>query len=146
MAEESSEKIRTFSIGFHEKSFDESKAAMRFAKELKSEHNQFMFDSKECLKLIPNIANLVDEPLSDASILPTYFLSNFASKQVKVCLGGDGGDELFAGYQIFPVHCSLMKNSLGILPGFAFFLSGAGRARFFIELTEMGQALGNFTL
>lgn len=104
IADSSSEKIRTFSIGFHEKSFDESKIAMRFAKELGSEHNQFLFDSKECLKLIPNIANLVDEPLSDASILPTYFLSNFASKQVKVCLGGDGGDELFAGYQIFPVH------------------------------------------
>ncbi len=104
MADASSEKIRTFSIGFHEKSFDESKIAMRFAKELNSEHNQFMFDSKECLKLIPNIANLVDEPMSDASILPTYFLSHFASKQLKVCLGGDGGDELFAGYQIFPVH------------------------------------------
>ncbi len=104
MAEHSSEKIRTFSIGFHEKSFDESKIAMRFAKELNSEHNQFLFDSKECLKLIPNLASLVDEPLSDASILPTYFLSNFASKQLKVCLGGDGGDELFAGYQIFPVH------------------------------------------
>lgn len=104
MADISGEKIRTFSIGFHEKSFDESKIAMRFAKELNSEHNQFLFDSKECLKLIPNIANLVDEPLSDASILPTYFLSNFASKQLKVCLGGDGGDELFSGYQIFPVH------------------------------------------
>ena len=104
MTDVSSEKIRTFSIGFHEKSFDESKIAMRFAKELKSEHNQFLFDSKECLKIIPNIVNLMDEPLSDASILPTYFLSNFASKQVKVCLGGDGGDELFAGYQIFPVH------------------------------------------
>lgn len=104
MTDVSGEKIRTFSIGFHEKSFDESKIAMRFAKELGSEHNQFLFDSKECLKLIPNIANLVDEPMSDASILPTYFLSNFASKQLKVCLGGDGGDELFAGYQIFPVH------------------------------------------
>ena len=104
MADLSPEKIRTFSIGFHEKSFDESKIAMRFAKELNSEHNQFLFDSKECLKLIPNIANLVDEPMSDSSILPTYFLSNFASKQLKVCLGGDGGDELFAGYQIFPVH------------------------------------------
>ncbi len=104
MADNSSDKIRTFSIGFHEKSFDESKAAMRFAKELSSEHNQFLFDSKECLNLIPNLASLVDEPLSDASILPTYFLSNFASKQLKVCLGGDGGDEPFAGYQIFPVH------------------------------------------
>lgn len=104
MCDVASEKVRTFSIGFHEKSFDESKIAMRFAKELGTEHNQFMFDSKECLKLIPNLANLVDEPLSDASILPTYFLSNFASKQVKVCLGGDGADELFSGYQIFPVH------------------------------------------
>ena len=104
MSDISTEKIKTFSIGFHEKSFDESKIAMKFAKEIKSDHNQFLFDSKECLNLIPNIANLVDEPLSDASILPTYFLSHFASKQVKVCLGGDGGDELFAGYQIFPVH------------------------------------------
>ncbi|MBI1858916.1 MAG: asparagine synthase (glutamine-hydrolyzing) [Candidatus Melainabacteria bacterium] len=98
------DKVKTFSIGFHEKSFDESKIAMRFAKEIGSEHNQNMFDSKECLKLIPNICNLVDEPLSDASILPTYFLSHFASRQVKVCLGGDGPDELLAGYQIFPVH------------------------------------------
>ena len=104
MADISPEKIKTFSIGFHEKSFDESKIAMRFSKELRSEHNQFLFDSKECLNLIPNIANLVDEPISDASILPTYFFSNFSSKQLKVCLGGDGGDELFAGYQIFPVH------------------------------------------
>ena len=104
MADHAPGRIKTFSIGFHEKSFDESKIAMRLAKELKSEHNQFLFDSKECLNLVPNIAELVDEPLSDASILPTYFLSNFASKQVKVCLGGDGGDELFAGYQIFPVH------------------------------------------
>lgn len=100
----SSDPIRTFSIGFEEKSFDESKIATRFAKEIGSNHNQFTFDSKECLKLIPNMADLVDEPMSDASILPTYFLSNFASKQLKVCLGGDGGDELFAGYQIFPVH------------------------------------------
>lgn len=104
MADLSPDKIKTFSIGFHEKSFDESKIALKYAKELKSDHNQFLFDSQECLKLIPNIATLVDEPLSDASILPTYFLSNFASKQLKVCLGGDGGDELFAGYQIFPVH------------------------------------------
>lgn len=104
MTYHSSEPIKTFSIGFEEKSFDESKIATRFAKELGSEHNQFTFDSKECLKLIPNMADLVDEPMSDASILPTYFLSNFASKQLKVCLGGDGGDELFAGYQIFPVH------------------------------------------
>lgn len=100
----SSDKIKTFSIGFHEKSFDESKIAMRFAHEIESDHNQSLFDSKECLKLIPNICDLVDEPLSDASILPTYFLSKFAANQVKVCIGGDGGDELFAGYQIFPVH------------------------------------------
>ena len=104
MTYHSSDPIKTFSIGFEEKSFDESKIATRFAKELGSDHNQFLFDSKECLKLIPNMADLVDEPMSDASILPTYFLSNFASKQLKVCLGGDGGDELFAGYQIFPVH------------------------------------------
>jgi asparagine synthase (glutamine-hydrolysing) len=104
MTYHNSDPIKTFSIGFEEKSFDESKVATRFAKELGSEHNQFLFDSKECLKLIPNMATLVDEPMSDASILPTYFLSNFASKQLKVCLGGDGGDELFAGYQIFPVH------------------------------------------
>jgi len=104
MTYHNSDPIKTFSIGFEEKSFDESKIATRFAKEIGSEHNQFLFDSKECLKLIPNMATLVDEPMSDASILPTYFLSKFASKQLKVCLGGDGGDELFAGYQIFPVH------------------------------------------
>lgn len=97
----SSQKIKTFSIGFKENTFDESRYARLAAERLDTEHYEKIFSGQDCLELIPKIVNLLDEPLADASILPTFLLSAFTREQVTVALGGDGGDELFCGYDTF---------------------------------------------
>ena len=97
----SSQKIKTFSIGFEEKSFDESVFAEDVARHLDTDHHQLRITSQDALQVIPEIAASLDEPLADASIIPTFLLSRFTRERVKVALGGDGGDELFGGYPTF---------------------------------------------
>lgn len=97
----SAQKIKTFSIGFKEKSFDESGYARQAAKFLGTEHYEKILSPNDSLELIPKIANLLDEPMADASIIPTYLLSKFTKEKVTVALGGDGSDELFCGYDTF---------------------------------------------
>ncbi len=97
----SKQKIKTFSIGFKEASFDESSYARQVATHLGTEHYEHMLSANESLDLIPTIAKLLDEPLADPSLLPTYLLSRFTRSKVTVALGGDGGDELLAGYDTF---------------------------------------------
>ncbi len=94
-------KIKTFSIGFKDESFDESKSARQVASFLGAEHYEKLLTAKDSLDLIPRIADLLDEPMADASIIPTYLLSNFTRQKVTVALGGDGGDEIFCGYDTF---------------------------------------------
>ncbi|MBM2820990.1 MAG: hypothetical protein HW405_750 [Candidatus Berkelbacteria bacterium] len=96
-----SRQIKTFSIGFEETSFDESRYANKISNFLGTEHHREILSSKAAQELIPVIGQLADEPLADASIIPTYFLSKFTRQLVTVALGGDGGDELFAGYPTF---------------------------------------------
>jgi len=98
------QKIKTFSIGFEDKSFDESNFARQAAKFLGTEHYEQILTPQESLNLIPSLADLLDEPLADASIAPTYLLSKFTKEKVTVALGGDGGDELFCGYDPFVAH------------------------------------------
>lgn len=98
---QSKEKIKTFSIGFSEKSFDESGYARKIAAYLGTEHHEHILSARESLDLIPRIAEVLDEPLADYSIIPTYLLSRFTRGHVTVALGGDGGDELFFGYPTF---------------------------------------------
>lgn len=93
--------IKTFSIAFAESSFDESSHARRVANYFKTDHREQLFTPEDLLALFPEIEGFLDEPMADPSILPTYALSKFTSEHVKVALGGDGGDELFAGYQPF---------------------------------------------
>jgi asparagine synthase (glutamine-hydrolysing) len=100
----SSEKIKTFSIGFTDKSFDESKYARQAAKFLRSDHYEKILEPKDCLDLIPQVNSFLDEPLADASIIPTYLLSKFTREKVTVALSGDGGDELLMGYPTFQAH------------------------------------------
>jgi asparagine synthase (glutamine-hydrolysing) len=90
--------IKTFSIGFEEKSFDETSYAKQVAGCLKTNHSHINFSPKDLLEIIPEIIEKLDEPFGDPSILPTYLLSKFVRKNVTVALGGDGGDELFMGY------------------------------------------------
>ena len=98
---ESPRNVRTFSIGFEDPSFDESGHARAVARHLGTNHHERTFSVKTAYELLPEVAGWLDEPFGDASILPTHLLSRFAREQVKVILGGDGADELLAGYPTF---------------------------------------------
>ena len=93
--------VETFTVGFTERSFDESGHARSIAQMLGSRHHDEILDLSKARDLIPIVLKKMDEPLGDASLLPTYLLSMFTRKSVKVALSGDGGDELFAGYDPF---------------------------------------------
>jgi asparagine synthase (glutamine-hydrolysing) len=97
----SSRPIETFSIGFDEGSFDESGYARQMAKALGTNHHEKIVTPQDALDLVPKLGDVLDEPMADASILPTLLLSKFTREHVTVALGGDGGDELFAGYPTF---------------------------------------------
>lgn len=100
----SSEKVKTFSIGFEEDSFDESKYARQVAEHLGTEHYEDRLSVEKAADLISEIGKWLDEPLSDGSLIPTFLLSRFVRKYVTVALGGDGGDEIFAGYPMYFGH------------------------------------------
>ncbi len=93
--------VKTFSIGFDDPSFDESKYFRRAASFFETEHHEEVLAPEKLIDIIPEVASILDEPLADASIMPTYLLSRFTKGYVKVALGGDGGDELFAGYPTY---------------------------------------------
>lgn len=98
------ERVKTFSIGFEEDSFDESKYARLVAKHLNTEHYEDKLSATTAGDLISEIGTWLDEPMSDGSLIPTYLLARFVRKHVTVALGGDGGDELFAGYPMYYAH------------------------------------------
>jgi asparagine synthase (glutamine-hydrolysing) len=103
-AQFSTEKVKTFSIGFEEDSFDESKYARAVARHLGTEHYEDKLSVEKAADLISEIGSWLDEPLSDGSLIPTFLLSRFVRKHVTVALGGDGGDEIFAGYPMYFGH------------------------------------------
>lgn len=98
MAKNSEKPVKTCTIGFKDKSFNETEFAEVIAKKYKTEHHEFVVDStvKERLS---HIVSFFDEPFADPSLVPTYFVSELARKTVTVAIAGDGGDEMFAGYE-----------------------------------------------
>ncbi|MBI5368487.1 MAG: asparagine synthase (glutamine-hydrolyzing) [Planctomycetes bacterium] len=96
--------IKTFSIGFDDPSFDESRWSDLVAARLGTEHHKIVVTPAAVLDCLPKVVDFLDEPLGDASILPSYVLARVTRQHVTVALGGDGGDELFAGYPTFPAH------------------------------------------
>jgi len=98
LARMNTSKINTFSIGFEKKSFDESDKARVVAKLINSNHHEFIISEKDLEGDIDKILNNFDEPFADSSALPTYIVANKTSQHVKVALTGDGGDEVFGGY------------------------------------------------
>jgi len=96
--------VNSFSIGFSDRSFDESAHARRVAAHLETNHRELILEPSMMTDLVPSVTEKLDEPLADASIIPTYLLSRFARQHVTVALGGDGGDELFAGYPTLLAH------------------------------------------
>ena len=97
----STEPVKTFSISFAEASFDESAYARGVAKFLGTDHHEERLSANLAANLVGEIGAWMDEPFSDPSLVPTYLLSRFTRKHVTVALGGDGGDELFAGYPMY---------------------------------------------
>lgn len=93
--------IKTFSINFKEASYDESQFSSEVAKRFGTDHHTQTLTAAVMLDILPEVASYVDEPFADGSILPTTLLSRFTRQHVTVALGGDGADELFAGYPTF---------------------------------------------
>ncbi|MCT7531795.1 asparagine synthase (glutamine-hydrolyzing) [Aliarcobacter cryaerophilus] len=98
MQEESNKRIKTFSIGFEDREYDESIYAKEVAKYINSEHYKYKFGVNDVFNLLNSFDNHYDEPFGDASSLPMMLLSQKTKEQVSVALSGDGGDELFLGY------------------------------------------------
>ncbi len=100
----SAHRLKTFTIRFDDPQFDESAHARLVAKHIGSEHIEESFTEESLLAHFDEALACLDEPMADASILPTFVLSRLASQHVKVALGGDGGDELWAGYPTYKAH------------------------------------------
>lgn len=94
----SSTPVRTFTIGFPSREHDESGYARRVAQHLGTEHTELQLTDAQVLEFVPKAASWFDEPFGDSSALPTFLVSMLARRHVTVCLSGDGGDEMFAGY------------------------------------------------
>jgi asparagine synthase (glutamine-hydrolysing) len=97
MSELSQNKVKTFSIGFKDKRFNEAEHAKKVANFLGTEHHE-MYIEPDPLLIVEDLSKLMDQPFADQSIIPTYLLSKFAKEHITVALGGDGGDEVFSGY------------------------------------------------
>jgi asparagine synthase (glutamine-hydrolysing) len=96
--------VASFSIGFKESTFDESHYARLVADHLGTRHYELILTGQMAAQMVPTITDFLDEPFGDSSFVPTLLLSRFAREHVKVVLGGDGGDELFAGYPTLVAH------------------------------------------
>ena len=131
MQSQSVERIKTFSIGFDIPDYNEAPFAKAIASHLGTDHHELYLSSKDAQAVIPQLATIYDEPFADVSQIPTYLVSKMAREHVTVSLSGDGGDELFCGYNRYTFGQKLwkIKNSLPIfmqkmLPGLRYVPQG----------------------
>jgi asparagine synthase (glutamine-hydrolysing) len=129
MSEESSERVKTFSIGFEEQDFSELHHARRVAEHIGADHHEFIV-KPDALEVLPILVEHYGEPYADSSAVPTYYVSRETRKHVTVALNGDGGDESFAGYERYIamtiteqyhkvpalVRESLIKQAVNLIP------------------------------
>jgi asparagine synthase (glutamine-hydrolysing) len=111
----SDQPIKTFTIGFDNKHFNEAEHALSVSRHLQTDHNELYVSSQDSLSIVPNLASYWDEPFADSSQIPTFLVMQLASKTVKVALSGDGADELFGGYNRYRFAPKIWKQ-VGWMP------------------------------
>ncbi len=115
MAQVMNKPVKTFSIGFEDSTYNELKYARHIAEKFKTDHHEFII-KPDAVELADNLLGFLDEPFGDFSIFPTYLVSKMAREYVTVALSGDGGDELFAGYDTY-IADQIAKKYYTLLPG-----------------------------
>ena len=116
MARATSQPVKTFSIGFGHHDFNETQYARLVAEKFATDHHELIVEPN-VLETVESLTGSMDEPFGDSSMLPTFYVSRLARKHVKVVLSGDGGDEIFAGYDRYPIH--LRRNNFERIPNWA---------------------------
>jgi asparagine synthase (glutamine-hydrolysing) len=135
--------IKTFSIGFSEDDYDEARYAKAVAAHLGTDHTDLYVSAAEAREVIPSLPQIYDEPFGDSSGIPTYLVARLARQQVTVALSGDGGDELFGGYNRYVWGRSIWARTSGMSPLIKY---GLGRAVLAISPAtwdRIGRALPN---
>jgi asparagine synthase (glutamine-hydrolysing) len=135
MQKHSSKPINTFTIGFEESNFDESKYAKTVSNILGTSHNEIVVSPEMAMETITNLARIYDEPFADSSQIPTFLVSKLASQQVTVVLSGDGGDEIFGGYNRYLMGPKFW-NKMNYLPYFVRKSIGKSISKIPFELLE----------
>src|SRR5438128_12401088 len=129
MSQESSERVKTFSIGFEEQDFSELHHARRVAQHVGADHHEFIV-RPNAMEVLPTLVEHYGEPYADSSAIPTYYVSRETRQHVTVALNGDGGDECFAGYERYaamrlaeryrklpaPLREGVIKQAVNLLP------------------------------